>query len=62
MFLLFFNIGIITCNIFTGFESSIGCESKKTDKEMKKKQVKKCTKIEGQIAACDYKCDVPGKL
>jgi len=39
-----------------GFQSSLGCPS--TKMKMSSKQEKKCKKMEGKLAACDYSCEV----
>ena len=38
-----------------GFQSSLGCQY--TKMEMDKKKGRKCRKLEGKLAACDYTCN-----
>ena len=38
-----------------GFQSSLGCQY--TKMEVGKKKGRKCSKLEGKLAACDYTCN-----
>ena len=39
-----------------GFPSSLGCDSAEDDDNLKKKRVKKCTRMEKELKSCDYSC------